>query len=444
MKIPLLLVACAVTTVTALAQKITYDLVTFQPPTRWQKQTGNSNVTYSHADNRTKAWCQITVYKNTVSQGTIDNDFNIEWQTLVAKDHTITAGPQKSEVTEVNGWQYLTGGGKARFNGQDMMIFHTVIRGHNACVSIVAKTNHANYLPAIEQFNASLEMQQPGAVAPQQQTTSNDSFASTTWDDGWVTTEHENWAAVSKATTRVLIHHPNKQCDAYNAVLKDGLHNAWNILIVPRYSNIRNYQLKPIQSFESIAFAEADATEPSTGNTVHLVLFKKHYATGNGRYLEFITPDKASFERAFGPYHNDEFGWDNVSAMQYRNKFAVDAASLHGTWAASDYASLSYYYTQGGGYAGATATSIAHEFTFLQGGKYQSDHAGASGVVGNQKFSRQVYKGDYTVDRWEMKLTNRFQGAAEPYQCYFEAIYGGRILVMTDAQKTVYTLVRRP
>ena len=247
---------------------------------------------------------------------------------------------------------------------------------------------------------------------------------------------------MKKGNIHVLVHYPNKNADTYNSVLKDGLQNAWNILVAPRYSDIRNFSLKPIQSFESIAFSEADGIENATGKSVHIVLFKKHYSNGNGRYLEFVAPDQNSFEQEFVAYHNDEFGWDKLSGMQYRNKFAVSPSGLNGKWLANDYASLSYYYVSSGGFAGATATSIAHEFTFFTNGKYQSDHAGASGVVGNQKFSRQVYKGNYTTNSWEMKLTNRFQGGTETYQCYFEAVKNGQILIMTDKHNTVYSLVK--
>jgi len=128
--------------------------------------------------------------------------------------------------------------------------------------------------------------------------------------------------------------------------------------------------------------------------------------------------------------------------MQYRNKFAVAAGDLPGKWNASDYASLTYYYVSSGGFAGATATSISHEFTFMGNGSYQSDQTGASGVVGNQKFSRQVYKGKFTVNNWNMQLTNRFQGQTEKFDCYFEAVKGGRILIMTDKTGTVYSLVK--
>lgn len=432
-------------TLQGTAQQETYDIASFIPPKSWKKQTAGNNIYYSHIDNKTQSWCMIGIYKSTASSGTVDADFNSEWELLIAKEHQVTAGPQKETPTQSRGWSFLSAGGRAIFNGKDMAVVLKVASGYNTCMSFVVKTNNVNqYLKTIEAFDKSISLKQPEASTNNTPpaATGNFKFLSTNWDDQWITYARDNWAEVVKGDLKVLVHYPNKNADAYNSVLKDGLINAWNILVAPRYSNIRNMEIKPIQSFESIAFCEADATEKATGKQIHVVLFKKHYSNGNGRYLEFITNGKAAYEQEFGAYHNDEFGWDKPANMQYRNKFSVAAGDLPGKWNASDYASLTYYYVSSGGFAGATATSISHEFTFMSNGSYQSDQAGASGVVGNQKFSRQVYKGKFTVNNWNMQLTNRFQGQTEKFDCYFEAVKGGRILIMTDKTGTVYSLVK--
>lgn len=299
----------------------------------------------------------------------------------------------------------------------------------NTSVPVTPKTNQAVQLPDQSNNTSSVPV--------------SFFFNTTNFDDGWVSSAKESWTEVTKNNLIVLLHYPNQQVDAYHSVLKEGDMIAWNSLVAPKYNSIQNFQWRTIQSYESITFIEADAVEKSTGKNVHIVLFKKHYTKGNGRYLEFITSSKAVFEQEFGPYHNDEFGWDKMSNMQFRNKYAVSENDLTGTWSANDYASLTYYYINGGGYAGTNATSTADEFTFLTGNNYKSDHAGASGVVGNQKFSRQVYNGKYTAGNWELVLTNRFKGETEKYSCYFEAIKGGRILVLTDRLGTTYTLVKK-
>lgn len=431
------------------AQKETFDLVSYTVPKNWNKIPGNGNVFYSHINKAKKTWCMNGIYQSTASTGNIDTDFNSEWQILLAKDNSITAGPVKESIKKSKGYNYLSGGGKALFDRREMMVHLTVFSNNTTCISIVSKTNDASYLKAIDDFRASIEFsnladntsQNISQQSPSSFSSSSFQFISTNWNDGYITYAKENWADITNGNTHVLIHYPNKNADAYNSVLKDGLQNAWNILVSPRYNNIHNFELKPIQSFESIAFCEADATEKETGKNVHIVLFKKHYSNGNGRYLEFITSSKSAYEQEFGAWHNDEFGWEKPAGFQYRNKFAVANSDLNGKWSASDYASLSYYYVSSGGFAGATATSIAHSFTFQKNLQYTSDHSGASGVVGNQQFSRQVYKGKFNANNWSLELTNRFQGATEKYDCYFEAVKGGRILILTDKHNTVYSLV---
>ncbi|MCG2616010.1 hypothetical protein LZZ85_17060 [Terrimonas sp. NA20] len=463
MKNTFLVLLYVLTTLSSYSQKGTYDMVDYTLPAvgSWTKDEKNSFVTFTHI-NAQNNWCQIIIYKATASAGTIDADFNAEWNDLTAKDLSITSGPKRSPVKKTGQWTSVIADGKAVFDGLDMFIRHQVVTGFGNRVSIIGKTNSSKFLSVIGQVNNSVRLRNPSAASTAAGVNGNRSpvkepltnatgkeasvkfqFENTNWDDGWITTSSENWAAVTKGNIRALIHYPNKQADAYHSVLKQGLQNAWDLLVAPRYSNIRNYELKPVQSFESIAFAEADATEKLTGSQVHIVLFKKHFSNGNGRYIEFITTDKRAYEQEFGAYHNDEFGWDKVSNMQNRNRFAVAATDLAGKWSGSDYASLSYYYVNSGGFAGATATSISNEFTFFNTGKYESDHAGASGVVGNQKFARQVYKGDFTVNNWDMELKNRFEGASEKYSCYFEAVKGGRILIMIDRQGSVLSLVRQ-
>ncbi|RXK62112.1 hypothetical protein ESA94_03610 [Lacibacter luteus] len=275
-------------------------------------------------------------------------------------------------------------------------------------------------------------------------------FTSTNFDDGWTSVEQSDWVEVSKPGIKILIHYPNQAVDAYNTDKSQSDNNAWNTLVAQRYSNISNLFDRGIQDYQSITFFTADAIN-AQGKLVHVVLYKKKYDTGVGRYMEIVTDDKQTFEREFGnnyinrsdwSYMDQIKSWDKLANMQWRNKFAIAPTDLLGKWGANNYASLTYYYVSSGGYAGATATSTSDEFTFLSGNSYQSDHAGASGVVGNQQFSRQAYKGNSTVTDWTISLTNRFQNQSETYNSYFEAVKGGRLLIITDRLGTTLTLAK--
>jgi hypothetical protein len=436
---------------TALAQKENFDIVTCTPPKGWKKELLKDAVNYYNTNEKKKTWCKISIYKSIPGKGGIDADFNSEWEAIAKPLGTGT--PQQSDIIDSEGWKMKNGAAKFSFNNADAVASLTTISGNNVCVSIMATTNSQEYMGAIQNFLNSVTLIKP-AIPLQQKTTatqpdantgkkSSFTFTTTNFDDGWSSTVKEDWVEVTKGGIKVLLHYPNKKADAYNAVLKEGDYTAWNTLVAPRYSNMKNFEWKTLQSYESISFMEADATENASGKMVHIVLFKKHYSNGNGRYLEFITDSKASYENEFGAYHAESYGWDKPAAMQYRNKFSVAANDLIGKWSTSDYASVSYYYVNTGGSAGTVSTATADEFTFSAGNNYQSQHSGASGMVGNMKFSNQVYKGKSEVTNWAITLTNRFEGATEKYDAYFEAIKGGRVLLMTDRLKTTHALVKQ-
>lgn len=439
----------------ANAQKAeSFDVLTYIVPKGWQKDVGRSAVQLGV--DGAKGACVIMLFKSLPGSDNSRDNFNAAWDTIVKDTAEVTSKPDTQPATKQNGWTIESGSTQYESNGKKGFVRLVTMTGKARFVSILVLSDTESYQAEVASFIKSITLPklEGNASPPNSPTTekpaatptprkSNFKFDTTNFDDGWTAVEQDNWVRVTKGNIAVLVHYPNQKADAYNSVLKAGLQNAWDILVTPRYANIRNLELKPIQSFESIAFAEADAEDKATGKNVHVVLFKKHFSKGNGKYIEFVTSSKSAFEQEFGAYHNDEFGWDKLVNMQGKNRFAVGSQDLTGKWSTSDYASLAYYYVNTGGYAGATATSTADLFSFSPSGTYQSDHSGASGVVGNQKFSRQVYKGAYSTNSWTLTLTNRFKGESEKYDCYFEAIKGGRILMLTDKRNTVLPLVKQ-
>ena len=253
-----------------------------------------------------------------------------------------------------------------------------------------------------------------------------------------------DWVEVTSTAGKVLVHYPNRTADAYDSSLANGLRTAWTTLVAPHYTNITNLVIKPIQSWRSVSFAEADATEIESKRQVHVVLFKLHDDHGLNRYLEFVNDSKAAYERAWGAYRRDEFGWDKLVAMGNYDRFTVTPAALAGTWSSTDFASVSYYYASSGRAAGTSATSSANEYVFDAKSGYTSDHASASGPVGQAKFSRQQYAGKYAIEGGtKLTLTNRFGGKSEVFTVYFRAVKNGSILVLIDSRNSVTYLGKR-
>jgi hypothetical protein len=280
----------------------------------------------------------------------------------------------------------------------------------------------------------SVEMGKPSNDIPLTKTTTTPSgnnkfaFTTTNFDDGWTSTVQEDWVEVTKGNIRVLIHYPNKQADAYNSVLMDGLKNAWNVLVAPKYSTASNMEFKPLIGWQSIEFAEADAVEKATGSTVHVVLFKMNYSNGSGKYLEFITPNKAAFEQEFGAYRQTTYGWEKMERMANYNKFAVAASDLAGKWTSNFSGAIQYVNATTGFDAGMDTHASNENYVMAADNTYSWDLGVASGQVGNIKFQSVKSSGKLSMDgNWKIKFSD-IEGKPRNYDVYFSCIKGLRIL----------------
>jgi len=263
-------------------------------------------------------------------------------------------------------------------------------------------------------------------------TNSGFAFTRTNFDDGWTSTVQEDWVEVTKGNIKVLIHYPNKKADAYNSVVLDGLKNAWNILVAPRYSSASNFEFKPITGWQTIEFAEADMVEIISGKTVHVVLFKMNYSNGSGRYLEFITANKNSFEQEFGAYHQTTSGWENMEKLANYNKFAVAASDLTGKWT-NDFSGAIQYVNAATGFDSHMATHASVEnFHITAANTYHWDLGVASGNVGNIKFQSVKSSGNLSMTgNWKANFSD-IEGKPRTYNVYFSCIKGLRILWLDD------------
>jgi hypothetical protein len=419
---------------TSFAQKESFDLTTYTSPKAWKKEVkAGSHTSFTITNKQKKTYCQIFVMLSTASKGDIKQDFESQWRTLVVKQYGVTDSARLTEPTTHGSWQALAGIAPFSFNNGVSTALLTTMSGYNKAVSIVTVTNSEDYIPAIQKFLESVEMKTPSTNIVVTKTV-NDAvsnkftFSTTNFDDGWASTVKEDWVEVTKGTNRVLIHYPNKQADVYNSVLMDGLKNAWNILVAPRYSTATNLEFKPIIGWQSIEFAEADMTEKASGKMVHVVLFKMNYSNGSGKYLEFINSSKQSFESEFGPYHQSSFGWEKMENMAFRNKFAVGATDLAGKWTNNFSGAIQYVNASTGFDAGMDTHASAENYQFIPGNLYKWDLAVASGAVGNIKFQSVKSSGKFTMDgNWKVSFSD-IEGKPRNYDVYFSCIKGLRIL----------------
>ncbi len=443
MKYTISLFALFASVANVFAQTETFDLTTYTPPLGWQKDTKENVVSYSKVNNTKKTWCQIGIYKSTVSKGSLQLDFESEWQELIVKTYKPSTKPELVPTASENGWDAQGGVAPFNFNGGPSIAMLVTMSGFSRCTSIVILTNTEDYQAEAQRFLESVTMkkidlhqtaEQKTKEQPSSHHVSNSGFAfsTTNFDDGWISTIQEDWVQVTKGAIKVLIHYPNKSADAYNSVVLDGLKNAWDVLVASKYSTASNFEFKPISGWQTIEFAEADAVEKISNKSVHVVLFKMNYSNGSGKYMEFITPDKKTFEQEFGAYHQDTYGWEKVENIVGYNKFAVGAADLNGKWTNNFSGMTQYVNAYTGADAGADTHAANEMFTF-SGNTYHWEIGVASGMVGNIKFQSAKSTGKMSLpNNWQIYFSD-LEGEPKTYNAYFSCIKGTRMLWLEDS-----------
>lgn len=436
------------------AQKETFDLATYTSLKGWKKQSSENAVQFTKKDAAKGTYCMITLFKAVPGTANSKENFDLTWTSVVKEMVTVSTVPEMQLAATENGWEVQSGYAPFEKDGNKGIVVLVTSSGFEKMVSIIILTNTDVYEKDMTAFLESISLKKPVAgtgkinnpvtnpVKSQQSTTTAKpggfAFTTTNFDNGWTSTVQEDWVQVTKANFKVLIHYPNKKADAYNSVLLDGLKDAWNILVAPKYSSATNMEFKSSGSWESIEFAEADMVEKTTGKTVHVVFFKKNFSSGAGKYIEFITPDKKTFEQEFGTYENASAnfgtgsGWDKMVNMANYNKFAVAASDLNGKWTSNFTGMTQYVNAYTGASAGANTHASNENFEFGAGQSYKWDLGVASGFVGNIKFQSVKSNGKFTVpNNWQVSFSD-IEGKPKTYNAYFSCIKGVRILWLGD------------
>ncbi len=437
-----------VSTVISFAQKETFDLTTYTSPTGWEKKPSESGIQFTKEDVTKGAYCIITLFKAVPGTSNSKENFDLAWTSIVKEMVTVSTAPEMQPVATENGWEAQSGYAPFESDGNKGIVLLITSSGFEKMVNIIILTNTDIYEKDMTEFLESVSLIKPAGGTskinnpatnqvkspPVKTTAKADGYAFTTtnFDDGWTSTVHEDWVEVKKADIKVLIHYPNKSADTYNSVVMYGLKNAWNVLVAPKYSTASNFEFKPITGWQSIEFAEADAVEKGTNKSVHVVLFKMNYSGGNGRYLEFITSSKNSFEQEFGAYHQTTSGWEQMEKMANYNKFAVANSDLKGKWTSNFTGMQQYVNAYTGTSAGADTHASNENFEFGPANTYKWDLGVASGFVGNIKFQSAKSNGKFSLpNNWQVSFSD-IEGKPKIYNTFFSCVKGARVLWIGD------------
>jgi hypothetical protein len=432
----------------ARAQQLNYDIVSFTPPKGWKKSSFENAIGFSTTDNKTKTWAQIGIVKSTASKGSIDADFENEWKELVVKpyqEYGVSIQPIGIDTQTFNGWKRWTGLGQFVFNNDTSSVLLNTFSNGQLCASITLMSNTTSYGVALEEFLASVTITHHGAstlksdavnnnVSNSTRQTSGYTFNTTNFDDGWTSFVKEDWVEVTRKNIKVLIHFP-KDGTVFSADPDVLTNAAWNILVAPRYSNLRNYRTAYISDYIRPVLGMGTLTDNASGKDVFVVLYRQ----GSTGWLEFVADDKNTFIQEF-KFDPETIQWNSetvllkpLETMVSYNKFAIDAAEFTGTWTSDFTGVQQMYHVYTGSYAGMHMTQSYEEFAFGSNNTYNWKILLANGMVGNQNVSQAKSSGTFTVqNNWKIHFS-QMQFGPKTYHAYWSCIKGARLLNLLDA-----------
>ena len=443
MKQLLVLVFCSLFfSVGAGAQTEKFDIISFKTPTGWQKEAGKSAVQLGVDDSATGGMCLVTMFKPLPGSSDSKANFDAAWEAIVEKTVTVSGKPQMQSPVNENGWTAQSGAAAYEADGKKGVVLLVTMSGGNKMVNILVLTNTEQFQAAIGDFLSSVDLPKvkaavqpkakpkakPTQIAPTARKSSY-KFSTTTFDDGWTSVEREDWVEVVKGKIKVLIHYPKKGT-IFPADPEPLTNAAWDILVAPRYSDLKDYKTAFITAYNRPHLGMGYAVEKASGKQVFILLFWRG-ATG---WLEFVAPDKNSFIQQF-KFDPETIKWDSESdllspliQMATYNKFAVAPSDLKGTWTNKYSGMLQYANIYTGADAGANTHASAENFVFGAGNTYKWDLAVASGMVGNLKFQSVKSSGQFSVPNgWQVKFS-KIEGKPRTYNASFAAVKGARIL----------------
>lgn len=168
-----------IATVPAYAKSETFDIFTYKAPAGYEKDTSKDGmVTYTKI--KGNRFCMIGIYTSRQSSGDSAQDFENEWNELVAKPFGIGDGKVIKEAND-SGWDIMVKADKAQTEGTgEFYVALTSFSGHGKVSSVIVNYNDESFNTDIDNFITSIEEAKGNANNTKQTTISNNIATNTT------------------------------------------------------------------------------------------------------------------------------------------------------------------------------------------------------------------------------------------------------------------------
>ncbi len=270
------------------AQKKTYDIITYTPPTGWTEKQSTGGISYSRIQGG--SWAQIAIYQHRNSNGNILADFDKAWNEIVATPGKGISAPEKTEPKTAGDFTVMSGSGVWKYNGDNVASMLTVYSNQKICIALLCNATAMSYLKEYQQFIGSLQVNAPkdaAATVVQSQSqapgTNNIDFAGT-----WISRSSSNGLGTSGYIENEYIFNADGSYNFYSKTFNQSLNNlilkkekgtfiaaGKQLTLIPQTSITEGWSRKnDIDEFGKLISSQKNILEKTTYQ------FTKHYFEG--------------------------------------------------------------------------------------------------------------------------------------------------------------------
>jgi hypothetical protein len=175
----LLIIGCSFE---AIAQTATFDMITYNPPKNWRKDSKQGLVLYTNVNTATGGYCVVGIYAGTASDGDAQKDFKREWMDLAVTPYKADPNAKAATVVNADGWQQLTAASKIKQDNIDAFVILSVFSGFGKTASVLVNLNDQSCLPLIDSLLANIKLDKTAVIAAPDSSNANLSITGT-WSD---------------------------------------------------------------------------------------------------------------------------------------------------------------------------------------------------------------------------------------------------------------------
>ncbi len=154
-----------------LAQKQSFDVVTYSAPANWQKQQTEAGVQLSVTDKKTGGYAIAFITKTIASDAEANENFKTDWTRLVKGSVQVNGEPVMQQPFSENGWSVVSGTADYTDGSVKGMATLLTATGGGQMVSVLLMTNTQQYQNDLLSFINSLELTTATSIPDADKTT---------------------------------------------------------------------------------------------------------------------------------------------------------------------------------------------------------------------------------------------------------------------------------